>query len=70
MFLSLFVVKLLVVILKITSWLDAHDPERQAEYELTIRPYWNELKKQFTDEELQLFKNITGLELCLNSKMM
>ncbi len=38
------------------SWLDAHDPERQAQYELTIRPYWNELKKQFTDEELQLFK--------------
>ena len=38
------------------SWLDAHDPERQAEYELTIRPYWSELKKQFTDEELQLFK--------------
>lgn len=38
------------------SWLDAHDPQKQAEYELTIRPYWSELRKQFTDEELQLFK--------------
>lgn len=38
------------------SWLHAHDPQKQAEYELTIRPYWNELKKQFTEEELQLFK--------------
>jgi len=41
---------------KSPSWLGDHNPQRQAEYELTIRPYWNELRKQFTDEELQLFK--------------
>lgn len=38
------------------SWMIDQDPEKQAEYELTIRPYWTELQKQFTDEELQLFK--------------
>jgi hypothetical protein len=38
------------------SWLIDEDPEKQAEYELTIRPYWSELQKQFTEEELQLFK--------------
>ena len=38
------------------AWLDSASPEEQAEYDLTFRPYWNELKQQFTDEELELFK--------------
>lgn len=31
------------------------DYEVQAEYDLKSRPYWKELKNQFTDEELELF---------------
>lgn len=30
--------------------------EEQAAFDLDNRPYWNELKQQFTDEELKLFK--------------
>lgn len=30
--------------------------EDQAKYDLTFRPYWTELKQQFTDEELKLFQ--------------
>ena len=46
------------------SWLDAHDPEKQAEYELTIRPYWNKLESSsqmkaqfFTGQEWSQFKD-------------
>jgi hypothetical protein len=35
-------------------WLDK--TEDQAKYDLTFRPYWSELKQQFTDEELDLFQ--------------
>jgi len=38
------------------TWFDSSNPQKQVEYELTIRPYWSELQKQFTEEELQLFK--------------
>lgn len=38
------------------SWMTDENPEKQAEYELTIKPYWLELQKQFTEGELQLFK--------------
>lgn len=38
------------------SWMDSTSDEEQAKYDLTFRPYWIELKQQFTDEELELFK--------------
>lgn len=38
------------------SWMDSQSDEEQAKYDLTFRPYWIELKQQFTDEELELFK--------------
>tara|TARA_B100002019_G_scaffold284091_1_gene291295 strand:- start:778 stop:1587 length:810 start_codon:yes stop_codon:yes gene_type:complete len=37
------------------SWLNT-DSSEQKEYDLTFRPYWGELKQQFTEEELELFK--------------
>ena len=51
------------------SWLDAHDPEKQAEYELTIRPYWNELKSNSQMKNYS-FSNTTGQGWFLNLKMM
>lgn len=30
--------------------------EEQAQFDLTFRPYWTELKQQFTDDELKLFQ--------------
>jgi len=37
-------------------WLREVDNEEKAGYDLSFRPYWAELKQQFTDEELKLFK--------------
>jgi hypothetical protein len=37
------------------EWLDSNDHDT-AHYNLVSRPYWTELKQQFTDEELDLFK--------------
>ena len=37
-------------------WLDTSNSEEQARFDLTFRPYWSELKQQFTDDELELFK--------------
>lgn len=37
------------------SWLD-DDDEDTAGYNLLSRPYWGELKEQFTENELELFK--------------
>ena len=38
------------------SWIENTDKEEQAHYDLTFRPYFSELKQQFTDEELKLFR--------------
>ena len=38
------------------SWMENTNKEEQAHYDLTFRPYFNELKQQFTDEELKLFQ--------------
>ncbi len=38
------------------DWFDSLSNEDQAKYDLTFRPYWNELKQQFTEEELKLFQ--------------
>lgn len=38
------------------KWMDNQTDEEQAKYDLTFRPYWIELKNQFTNEELELFK--------------
>lgn len=40
---------------KSPEWLNSDDHET-AHYNLMTRPYWNELKQQFTDDELELFK--------------
>ena len=38
-------------------WMDNQTtPEEQAQFDLTFRPYWAELKQQFTDDELKLFQ--------------
>lgn len=37
-------------------WMEKPDSEEQAQFDLTFRPYWNELKQQFTEGELELFK--------------
>lgn len=37
-------------------WMDSQSSEEQAKYDLTFRPYWIELRQQFTDEELKLFQ--------------
>lgn len=41
--------------IKKPEWI-AEASEDQAKYDLTFRPYWNELKQQFTDDELKLFQ--------------
>jgi len=38
------------------KWLISSSPEEQAQYELTNRPYWSEIRLQFTEEEQKLFK--------------
>ena len=38
------------------SWLDESNAEEQARFNLTFRPYWSELKQQFTEDELKLFQ--------------
>jgi hypothetical protein len=38
------------------SWMDSENPEEEAKYGLTVRPYWAELQKQFTEDELKLFQ--------------
>ena len=38
------------------SWMEQPNYEEQAQFDLTFRPYWNELKQQFTEGELELFK--------------
>lgn len=37
-------------------WMQDQYNEEKAQYDLTFRPYWLELKSQFTDEELKLFQ--------------
>lgn len=37
-------------------WMQEDDGVEQAKYDLTFRPYWTELKQQFTDDELELFQ--------------
>ena len=37
-------------------WMEQSNPEEQAQFDLTFRPYWGELKQQFTEDELDLFK--------------
>ena len=37
-------------------WMDDGGDVEQAKYDLTFRPYWSELKQQFTDDELELFQ--------------
>jgi len=37
-------------------WMSQSNSEEDAHYNLTIRPYFSELKQQFTEEELKLFK--------------
>mgnify|MGYP001316319646 CR=1 FL=1 len=38
-------------------WMDsAATHEEQAQFDLTFRPYWKELKQQFTEDELKLFQ--------------
>ena len=37
-------------------WMEEPDSEEQAQFDLTFRPYWSELKQQFTEGELELFK--------------
>jgi hypothetical protein len=38
------------------KWMGSDQDEDTAKYDLTFRPYWIELKQQFTDEELKLFQ--------------
>ena len=38
------------------QWMEPADSEEKAQFDLTFRPYWNELKLQFTEGELELFK--------------
>lgn len=38
------------------SWLDESNAEEQARFDLTFRPYWSDLKQQFTEDELKLFQ--------------
>ena len=38
------------------NWMEEPNSEEQAKFDLTFRPYWNELKQQFTDDELKLFQ--------------
>lgn len=38
------------------DWMQDPNDEEKATYNLTYRPYWHELRQQFTDEELELFK--------------
>lgn len=42
--------------IKCPSWMGNQNDEEQAQYGLTVRPYWAELQKQFTEDELKLFK--------------
>ena len=37
-------------------WMAEPNSEEQAQFDLTFRPYWVELKQQFTEGELELFK--------------
>ena len=38
------------------DWMEEPDSEEQAQFDLTFRPYWNELRQQFTEDELKLFQ--------------
>ena len=38
------------------EWMEPANSEEKAQFDLTFRPYWNELKLQFTEGELELFK--------------
>ena len=38
------------------SWFDSISTEDQAKYDLAFRPYFVELKQQFTEDELKLFQ--------------
>lgn len=42
--------------LKKPDWFGTSSNEDQAKYDLTFRPYWTELKQQFTEDELKLFQ--------------
>jgi len=43
--------------ISIPPWLDENATyETQAQFDLTFRPYWRELKQQFTEDELKLFQ--------------
>jgi len=42
--------------ISIPPWLDDVTYEEQAQFDLTFRPYWVELKQQFTEDELKLFQ--------------
>lgn len=42
--------------IKKPDWFGDASNEEQAKYDLTFRPYWHELKQQFTEEELKLFQ--------------
>lgn len=42
--------------IKKPDWFGDTSNEEQAKYDLAYRPYWNELKQQFTEEELKLFQ--------------
>ena len=37
-------------------WMEDQGDVEKAKYDLTFRPYWTELKQQFTDDELELFQ--------------
>lgn len=38
------------------NWMGKPQELEQAQYDLTFRPYWHELKQQFTEDELKLFQ--------------
>lgn len=42
--------------ISIPHWMDKATYEEQAQFDLTFRPYWVELKQQFTEDELKLFQ--------------
>ena len=37
-------------------WMEEQEDIEKAKYNLTFRPYWSELKQQFTEDELKLFQ--------------
>ena len=38
------------------NWMEKPNTAEHAQFDLTFRPYWGELKQQFTEDELKLFQ--------------